>query len=501
MNKIDFLRKLDRELAVLDKEERKEILAFYEERFYSGTVYENKTEIEVIDELEEPEVIARNVLEEYGVSPKFIKTKEDRYTNVSIVRVIWIILFDVFVVSWLLPTLYGVVVSVFAALLSYVGVIGFLFNSPTLMDKMLFGFMTGGYILIFLFALLILDLSIWTTKKILIYHLNVFKFRHREKVLKRLHKISVDEWFKKHRLLNTIKSVSFIGAIVLMSFTGFYLFTADENVFDVYGNQEELLEVTQHDLTQDIIDGVVWEINANFDNMSVEIFIVAGDEITITHTYFEDTDYTVVIDEENHTITIENDVDYIINIFSIEELFFLLNGGDRLVIEVPENLLLGDVSVSSLNGEVEIRNISTDELDVIVSNGDIYVDGLTVTGDVSLKTTNGTIKIKNIIGNYDLYIKTTNGRIIVDNTEFLNYDLYTTNGRIIAENLNVEFQDGVNFEADTTNGDIIMNDVYADDIDISTTNGDIDFYNLDETFLPSVFEKHTTNGDINTNVR
>jgi uncharacterized membrane protein len=32
MNKADFLRKLDRELSVLDKEERKEILSFYEER-------------------------------------------------------------------------------------------------------------------------------------------------------------------------------------------------------------------------------------------------------------------------------------------------------------------------------------------------------------------------------------------------------------------------------------------------------------------------------------
>ncbi len=81
MNKLDFLRKLDRELSVLDKDERKEILAFYEERFYSGTIYENKTELDVINELEAPEVIARNVLEEYGVSPKFIKNTEERYTE------------------------------------------------------------------------------------------------------------------------------------------------------------------------------------------------------------------------------------------------------------------------------------------------------------------------------------------------------------------------------------------------------------------------------------
>ena len=78
MNKNDFLRRLDSELGVLDKEERKELLDFYEERFYSGKIYEHKTEEEIIADLESPEVIARNILAEYGVSPKFVKTKESK---------------------------------------------------------------------------------------------------------------------------------------------------------------------------------------------------------------------------------------------------------------------------------------------------------------------------------------------------------------------------------------------------------------------------------------
>jgi uncharacterized membrane protein len=81
MNKLDFLRKLDKYLEVLDREERREILSFYEERFYTGTIYENKTEEEVIAELESPEAIARNVLAEYGASPKYVKTKAERNTN------------------------------------------------------------------------------------------------------------------------------------------------------------------------------------------------------------------------------------------------------------------------------------------------------------------------------------------------------------------------------------------------------------------------------------
>ncbi len=501
MNKLDFLRKLDKELSLLDKEERKEILAFYEERFYSGTIYENKTELEVIGELEEPEVIARNVLEEYGVSPKFVKTKEERYTNISTARVIWLIIFDVLIASWLLPTLYGTVVSIFGTLVSYIGVFGLLFGQTTTMDTMVFWFATGAYILILLFGLLVLELSIWVTKKILIYHLNVFKFKNREKVVKRLNKISVDEWFKKHKLLNMIKSVSFIGAIVVMGYTGFYLFTGDENVFDVYGNQPQLTEVNQEDLTQDIIDGESWQIITDFESMQVDIHPITGDEIIITRTYIEDNDYEIVVDVDTNTITISNNVETSYTIFNLEQIFALLNGGERIVIEVPEALLLGDIDIKSYNGQVDIRNINAESISVEVLNGRITLDGLTVEGNIDLSTSNGDVVVKNIIGQYDLDVVTSNGSITLANMEFLNYDLNTSNGSINADNLNVLNQEGVTFDADTSNGKIIMNDVYIDKIYLDTSNGDIEFYNTDTDFLPSVFEKDTSVGDINTNVR
>ena len=307
MNKADFLRKLDRELSVLDQEERKEILSFYEERFYTGTNYENKTELDIINELENPEIIAKNVLEEYGVSPKFVKNKEERYSNVSMTRLVWLIIFDLLVASWLIPTLYGVVISLFTSLISYIGVLSLLVGEVTTMDLMLFGFTTGGYILLFLLALVVLELTIWVTKKIVMYHLNVFKIKNREKIAKKLNKFSVDEWFKKHKLLNTLKSLSFIGSIVLMVFTGFYLFTGDESIFDVYGNQPQLTIINQEDLSQDILDGSAWDIETDFGSMEVEVYAVTGDEITITHTYTEDRNYNIVVDDELNKITITND--------------------------------------------------------------------------------------------------------------------------------------------------------------------------------------------------
>lgn len=501
MNKLDFLRKLDRELSVLDKEERKEILGFYEERFYSGTVYENKTEMDVINELETPEVIAKNVLEEYGVSPKFVKSKEERYTNISTARLIWLIIFDVLIVSWLIPTLFSVVVSIFGSLISYISVISLLFGDRTNMDLMLFGFTTGVYILLLLLGLVILELSIWVTKKIAIYHINVLKFKKREKIAKRLNRISVDEWFKKHKLLNTIKSFSFIGAIILMAFTGFNLFTGDENVFDVYGNQPQLSVEHKEDLTQDVIDGVTWDIVTDFESMAVEVYAITGDEIIITHTYYEDDDYLINIDTDLNKITISNNVENKFFSFGIDDLFALLNGSPKVIIEVPEDLLLGDVHIKSYNGKVNVRNVSTEELTVDVLNGSITLEGLTVSGDITLDTSNGDVKIKNIVGKYDLDVDTSNGRIILNNLEMNNYNIKTSNGKLIIDNLNVTLQDGVTFYARTSNGAIAMNEVYIDDIDIKTSNGDIDFNNTDLTFLPSAYEKETSNGEVSSNVR
>ena len=501
MNKVDFLRKLDEELSVLDKEERNEILSFYEERFYTGTNYENKTELDVINELEHPEVIAKNVLEEYGVSPKFVKNKEERYSNVSFPRVIWLIIFDLLVASWLIPTLYGVVVSLFTSLLSYVGVFSLLIGERTTMDMMLFGFTTGGYILLFLLGLVVLELTIWVTKKIIMYHLNVFKIKNREKIGKKLNKFSVDEWFKKHKLINNIKSLSFIGSIVLMVFTGFYLFTGEESIFDVYGNQPQLTIINQEDLSQDILNDVAWDIETDFGSMEVEIYAVTGDEITITHTYTEERNYDIIIDDELNKITITNDEDDNHIIFNLEQLLSLFNGGDKVVIEVPEHLLLDYVDLESSNGKVQIRNLSVNKISIVTLNGGITLDTLTTNGDVSAKTSNGDVKVKHIIGQFDLDVDTTNGRIILDDLEMYNYDLRTSNGKVIVDNLNVETYDGISIYIRTSNGDIEMNEVYINDIDIKTSNGDIDFNNTDTSFLPDSYEKETSNGSINSNVR
>ena len=501
MNKLDFLRRLNKELGILDNEEKKEILAFYEERFYTGTIYENKTEEEVISELELPEVIARNVLNEYGVSLKYVKTKEERYVGVDPLRVVVLILFDLFIVSWMLPTLFTVVVSLFASMLSYVGVVGLMIGSHSVADEFLFAFATGGYVLLFIFGLLVLEVSIYITKKILIYHMNVFKFRNRDKITKTLHKYSVEGWFKRHKRANNLKTLMFIGAIVTMIYSGYHLFAGEINLIDEYSNQPQTTDVFTEELSADVLGDEAWEIVVDFDSKDIEIIPVLGTELVVTHKYEELNNFEIDINTETNTLTMVNIDSTQFHWTDFRSIFYFLGDTDSIIIEVPVDLLLGDVDINVYNGEIRVFGVELGQLDVTSSNGRISLDELVINGDVAVYTSNGEINIQEITGTYELDATTSNGRIYIRDTEFINYYLGSSNGPIILTDLNVTNQDGVFLEADTSNGSINLEDVYVLDVTLDTSNGNINYFNYYDTSFEVVnLNTDTSNGNFSTNM-
>ncbi len=500
MNKLDFLRRLDKELGILDREEKKEILAFYEERFYSGTIYENKTEEEVISELESPEVIARNVLAEYGVSPKYVKSKEERYTGVNMSQLIFLILFDIFIASWLLPSIYSIVVGIFSSLLSYVTVVGLMVGTHSIADEFLFAFSTGGYILLFVFGLLVLEASILITKKILIYHMNVLKFKNREKIAKKLHKISVEAWFKKHKTAHNIKNLMFIGAIIAMVYSGYHLFMKDARLIDQYTSTTQITETYTEELALDVTALEEWNIITDLETLSVEIVPTLGTELVITHTYRELNDFDLVIDTNTNTITVTDESPNITIWGDVRDIFSFYGEADSLVIEVPIGLLLDTVDVTTINGAVDLMDLEVVSIDIHTSNGKITLDKIVISSDVSLFTSNGEINVQNITGKYDLDAYTSNGKIYIRNVEFLEYNLNTSNGSINLANLNVDDQDGVKLIADTSNGKIILEDVYVSDVTLDTSNGDIEFFNSDTSYVVVDLETDTSNGDFTSNM-
>jgi uncharacterized membrane protein len=524
MNKLDFLRKLNKHLEMLDKEERKEILAFYEERFYTGTIYENKTEEEVIAELERPEVIARNVLSEYGVSAKYVKTKEERYSNVSATKAVLLIAFDVFIASSVIPALFAAAVAIIGSTFSYIGTWGLVIGERSTVDEFTFVFITGAYILLFLFGLVVLEATLWLTRTLIKWHLNVFKLKNRDKYIKKLSHWSLDSWFKKHRGAKRVKNLALVFAIVAVVYTGYWIANHYDWVKAEYGAGEIVSDVITEDFEQEILDGEVWNIETNLENIDIEVVLVSGDDVIVYHSYYEDDDFTYNFDFDNNIILLENDVDPVINVFwDPSELFNILSGNVEIRIEVPADLLLGELDLETSNASIELKNVDAEELIFRTSNAMITLSNSHIANDINLRTSNSRIDVSNVevgtnmylhssnggiyvddvvvIGVGDLTAKTTNSLVNISNVNFATYDISTSNGSIKLEDLNTELKDGLDIVIDTSNASIDMEDVYVDDIDAETSNADIKFINTDTTFHPANLSLNTSSyQNVNTNV-
>ena len=409
-------------------------------------------------------------------------------------------MFDVFIVSWLIPTLYSVTVSIFTSLFSYIGVIALLFGSPTAADGYLFVFATGGYIILFIFGLLVLEVSLYVTKVIVIYHMNILKIKERDKITKKLHRYSVEGWLKRHKLVNKCKNILFVGAIVLMLYSGFHLFFGEVNLINEYSNQPQTTDIFSEDISADILADEAWEIVVRFDSKEVEIIPVLGTDLIVTHNYEELNNFEIDIDTDSNTLTIVNADTTQFSWADFRTIFFFWGERDSVVIEVPVDMLLGDVDISVCNGEIELFGVELEQLDISGSNGRISLREIIINDDVTINTSNGEIYLKQITGTYDLSASTSNGRIYINDAEFLKYDLDLSNGSIILTDLNVTNHDGVLLNADTSNGNIELEDVYVLDVTLDTSNGNINYFNSDSSFEVDNLNTDTSNGNISTNM-
>lgn len=516
MNKLDFLRRLDKELSVLDKEERKEILGFYEERFYSGTIYENKTEAEVIAELEKPEEIAKNVLEEYGVSPKFVKVKEERYSNVSVSKAILLITFDVLFATSILSSLYVFALAIIGSSFTWFATIGLMLGERTAVDEYTFAFITGAYILLFFFGLVVLDAALWVTKTLIKWHLNVFKVKNRDKTFKKLSHLSLDAWFKKHRRTKRIKNLSLVAAIVAITISGFWIFNHFDWVQAEYGNGEIISDIVTEDFEAEISNMDVWSIQTDLENLDIEVVLVSGDDISIKHTYYQKDEFVYLFDYDNNVISITNNPQDKLQFFwNPSDLFQIFSKEVEVRIEFPSDLILDAMDLSTTNARVSVVNVDSNTLDIDTSNATVSVSNNVFLGnvnintsnskidfsnnevrdDVTLKTTNGKIYVNNIevIGTSTLLVDTSNNGVYISNVNFSVYNIDTSNGPVKLQDLNNSANEGLKLVVDTSNNSVELENVYINDITVKTTNGDIDYTNSDVSYHPNNLDLNTSN--------
>jgi uncharacterized membrane protein/DUF4097 and DUF4098 domain-containing protein YvlB len=540
MNRKDFLRMLENELNILDRVERNEILDFYEERFHTGINYEGKTEEEIIAELEHPKAIARNVLDEYGVAPRFVKKKEERYDNVNSFQALLIICFDIFVATWLIPSLLSITVALFASCITWLSTLPLIVGAHTMVDQYMFALLTGAYILLFFASVMVLDMLIWTSKRIIIWHLNVFKVKKRDRFIKRASSFSIDKFLKNHRGLRFLKNIALIGSIVTIAVSGLWVVNHYELVKDNFSN-EVISETHNYDFSSEIEAEEEWNVNVNVDLYDVEVKYVDTDIMEMTHVFFDKDDFIYNIDKENNEIyiyDISGDSIWFEARMNIVDLFDLIfNQKQNITLYVPENLKLDSFSVESAVGEIKVRNINAKTINigntvglvvvqdvvysttgVIESNtGSIQVN--TVTGTtLEVSTSTGRIEIEDVIAN-DLNVDVSTGRIEIINStgtglqskltassstgrisiEDVDYQMYlisANTGNVTLSEFNTKNKDGISISASSDTGNVTLTNVFVATVDLETDTGNIYYKNpLDPSFICTKLTYDTDTGD------
>jgi uncharacterized membrane protein len=508
-----FLRELAYYLSPLSKEEREEILRFYEERFYTSMMYEGKSEEEVIDELESPKQIARNVLDEFGYSTKLpvyesekhqvkeVKPKNDDYdssetrsNSPSVISMLLLIGFDVVIVGGIVGALIGLFFGLTGGL--------FAFMAATLIDPLVSGTSNDIYYTLlvlgisyfwFLFIAWIYDVAISFFSWLVRIHIKTFNINFGTNIPKMIKRLSLGYYIKRRPALRKTKSFLSFIVIIGIFISGFMLITSGS-----FALEDLNYQTIEFEETADIsaIPVANWTINSNVDFGEISIVRTNTEIIRVHGTELEDYPHMITIDETNNLINIENEFDELI---SFRLIFNLFTQTPSITIEVPATLPIESIDIDGTNGKINITNFDLETLSIESTNAEIRLNDVHVTQTIDIETTNGDIFINQTSAD-TIDIGTTNGLFNLNQVDARTYNLNTTNGIIRLESLNETLKDGVSLSAITTNGRIEAYDVYVKNVELRTTNGNIVYRNTDLTFILESFVHSNTNGSFEANV-
>lgn len=492
--KKQFLERLAHYLDVLNEEERKEILSFYEERFNTGVRYEGKTEAEIIDELESPKQIARHVLEEYGFdSNRLLAAQKVEKKESGVGSIIGIILFDIFLVAIIVGALSGLTVALAGGLLTYITRLLTNFSFDAGIGVLPF---LGGLGLAFLWLLLVLalyDVFIGFIAWLVRWHAEVFKIGNPRHIYRSIRRLRFYELVRKTPSLQRARSIATLLALVFLVL-GSVVSIVRIGALPGFNERMDIeTYVYDYDMSDAINDGETWSIEGVLEIGRVRIISTSTDTLVIRSEERDDTPLEIDYDEGTQTIRFENTYErfFFFNIFGSFQL-------PEVIIEVPEDLLMDDIIVETTNGSIQLNGLDLETIDLQTSNGTVIIEDV-IAETINVKSTNGKLTAESF-ETQSLTMETSNGAIELLDGIAIDVNLKTSNGAIKIEMLNEEAKNGATLVARTSNGKIALDDVYTRDVSLRTSNGDIDYHNNDLTFILDHLEMRTSNGDKSQNV-
>lgn len=209
--------------------------------------------------------------------------------------------------------------------------------------------------------------------------------------------------------------------------------------------------------------------NLNVDTISNNIQIeISNSQNRITAELVGDkgvsSDYIEVKESENTLdIKVEGKKNIFININPFERT-------RRLLVTIPANII-EDINVSSVSGELDIRDMEANNISFATTSGDIEFTTLTAKNELKIKSISGEVEGSKINSNY-VDIKTTSGDINVSNLVGSIISLHSVSGDIEIDSCS----DVNRATIKTTSGDGTLFFDSGDGLSLTTKSVSGDFY-------------------------
>ena len=472
--KKQFMQSLKETLKPLTKNERDEILAFYEERFETGK-QEGLSEQDIIDTLESPKTIAANVLPELGGSTP----PPPAFNWVSL------IFLNLFFTSWFLPLMAALSFGfVFPGLYSFSEAAVRLGSIPS-SGLMFYALVQMGVsVILVMLGLVAFEGLMRFIAWLLAVHFQAFGSEVPSSLTKMVHHLTPSTWLSLRPSLQKIQRFILASGLILafIGSVGTFVLRADlqaETLVD-FNASEAVLE--DFSIALDLDDGRVF------------IERHEGSEILLEGRFRSD--QTFEYDFSNGLFTASlSSPRFRVNM----TVPWVVTDRPFLRIKVPQSVSLDQLKVDSSNGLVSISNLQGDTFEVKTSNGSITLVDTSVTHSIQLVSSNATLTLNRVNGE-TLDLKTSNGRIIVRDTHALTHRYETSNGAVELNDINRPEAPGSTLSVQSSNGSLNLNNVYVSEVRLRTSNGSIHYDNTDRSFFLDVVEAHTSNGTTNVNV-
>jgi len=442
-NKNEFLRKLGYELRLLNEKERTEHLSFYKERFNDALI-NGTSEKDVIEQLEDPKLIAKNIYDIYGIDDRHAQSTSSGSNN--LMQIIGLIVFDVLFISWALPVAISVPLSTLLACFTFPFIVLDFAGMSSIQILLNVAFSVGAYVLLFLGSLFFLNLGIKFLNYVIDIHQKVFfpnskKFDIKINLFKLL-KLDKINW--KFLVIVSLVIVIFTPILAFLP-TKDVVTKPNESFVETFSYEEDL------DINIQLINTPVIFKSDNVSEIKVKV-----ESIGINH---------IIIRKKGNTISIYDDQlrkkkfgfsNWGINPLTMNDFNFINENYDvKITIIVPKEQPIDTLSIENVSSSINITNFLGEAITINSVSGDVYL-GEVLTNKIEISSVSADIELVSI----------------------------------------KNVRHGI--EIESVSGDVDIVNVYESDIEIDSVSGDA-IYQCDDDSRRAKIEFNSISGTLKTN--